>query len=662
MENRIIKQEFHKQRGILLAVGLLVLSLVAVYIEYAGSPSNLPYTIALITAALTPLILNKKQMSHPVFMLIYLTAIGLIFTTPIFKNFEYWGFHDWDYHAFIREVSRTTILQYHQIPHWNPYNSGGNILLANWSSGFLSPSFIIVLWFGAIKGTKILIVTHTIIGLIGFFLLSHHMGLRGYISYLPGFIFMFSSFYSLHIAVGHFAWIATAWLPYAFLYYRMSYGQKKYAFLAGFFTAIMYLESHGYQVAYTILLIGLHSSLKTLMNLSQKEDLPVKKKLAPLIILFIFLSSTIMLGAVKMLPTYLFTQEYPTIRNRQPGFTISTLYESFVNVNRISTAVFWHNKSAYMGFLPLILALMGMVSLYRKEFALIIALIIIVWASFTTNAPLNMWEMIHSLPIFSTLRAPTRLITLVVFILAIFAGEGLKRVRSFNSWIPPLILSYIILILITTNSPALYKAFVVKPYEINRKGLEFQQIISRDKLKNQNSNCYAHFLANQGTINCFEPVTVPRKAMPKAARSYRGEAYMFPSGEADISYFSPNWIIVKAEEETGTVILNQNYHSGWYANGIPAVKFNGLIGYKLKPGENTVNFTYHTPGFIPGALITLFGFVLLVLALTNNLGKIIELIRDRTERFLKEKGLIKKDFIESLEEESIESFEESSSF
>ncbi len=47
--------------------------------------------------------------------------IALVFTLPIFRNFDYWGVQDWDQHFFYQVVARRSILQYRQFPLWNPY-------------------------------------------------------------------------------------------------------------------------------------------------------------------------------------------------------------------------------------------------------------------------------------------------------------------------------------------------------------------------------------------------------------------------------------------------------------------------------------------------------------------------------------------------------------
>ena len=48
----------------------------------------------------------------------------LIYVWPILRTGNNWGVHDWDQHLFYHAVPRTTILEYGQIPLWNPYECG----------------------------------------------------------------------------------------------------------------------------------------------------------------------------------------------------------------------------------------------------------------------------------------------------------------------------------------------------------------------------------------------------------------------------------------------------------------------------------------------------------------------------------------------------------
>lgn len=71
---------------------------------------------------------GKGNDSHVVLLFF---VLSLVFVGPILKGMYMHGILDWDQHFFYHAVPRATLLEHHQFPLWNPYQCGGNILLAN---------------------------------------------------------------------------------------------------------------------------------------------------------------------------------------------------------------------------------------------------------------------------------------------------------------------------------------------------------------------------------------------------------------------------------------------------------------------------------------------------------------------------------------------------
>ena len=176
------------------------------------------------------------------FPLIFSTLIALVFTFSIFRNFSYWGIQDWDAHLFYHAVPRHTLIEYHQFPLWNPYNCGGTVMLANPESSFLSPWFLLILIFGTVKGIKLAIFLHLIIGLLGMYLLARHYKLDALTASLPACVYMLSSMYALNLTVGMTWFLSVVYLPWAFLCYLKGFKKWKFTLLSGLFLVLMYFE------------------------------------------------------------------------------------------------------------------------------------------------------------------------------------------------------------------------------------------------------------------------------------------------------------------------------------------------------------------------------------------------------------------------------------
>ena len=77
---------------------------------------------------------------------------------------------DWmdDHQFFSWETSdRATLLQWHQLPAWNPFWCGGTPGIAAPEDPFLGPDFILRLIFGVAHGRRLAIVLLVIMGFVG---------------------------------------------------------------------------------------------------------------------------------------------------------------------------------------------------------------------------------------------------------------------------------------------------------------------------------------------------------------------------------------------------------------------------------------------------------------------------------------------------------------
>ena len=78
-----------------------------------------------------------RYLRNPSFIAFFVfVVLSILYCHPIFKNITNWGIYDWDQHFSYHEVPRETLLTYHQFPFWNPYNCGGNVMLANMQARF----------------------------------------------------------------------------------------------------------------------------------------------------------------------------------------------------------------------------------------------------------------------------------------------------------------------------------------------------------------------------------------------------------------------------------------------------------------------------------------------------------------------------------------------
>lgn len=568
---------------------------------------------------------DKFKINISLAALLIFTILTLIFVFPVFKNFGYWGAADWDQHFFYNDVPRKTILDFNQFPLWNPYYCGGNVMLAHPESNFLSPLYIFILIFGAVKGIKILIFLHIIIGMLGMFLLSRKVGIGKISSFLPPIIFMMSSWFPLRMNAGHTLYFAMAFFPYAFLFYLKSRENIKYIFISALFLLLMIFSGGTYPFLFSIIFLGFYALF----------DVVKRKKTKPIKIFIFIMIFTFLLGAIKFFPSIEFLNKYAFSRDDVQPTSLNILYNSLLSRNKdIASRIYignyehprlgeieikwaWHEYGAYVGIIPLILFIAGFFLFFRKTWVLLLTSIFFLFLSLGEIIPFNLWRILRELPVFSTLHGPSRFLMLFVFSLSLIAGlaltkiENLKRLK-FRKYFVLGIIAIVLVDMMLVSSPIFGRIFILKPRTIVREGTEFLQVISLlpEYLT------YRNFLGNLGTLNCYDRLHPKIEAIPRGIdngtsfKDYIGESYIAGTNEiAEIIYFSPNKVTVSLDvNENSILVLNQNYDSGWKVSKGNVINHNGVVAKKVKPEEKNVTFYYLPNTFIIGLITTLLSF------------------------------------------------------
>lgn len=561
-------------------------------------------------------------------------AVSLAFAYPILQKIGNWGIHDWDQHFMYNAVPKNTILEFKQFPLWSPYYCGGNVMLANPQSSFLNPLFIFVLLFGEVIGLKLLIIIYLIIGLFGMFLLSRHLKISLISSYLTAFIFMLSGLYVMRMSVGHTVWMQIALMPYVFLFYLKSLENTKYVFLSALFMAFILFGGGIYPLLFITLFLGFYAAVASIKEW-KKMKLAHLRNVVLVFILFVMISS------VKLIPMLEFSKEHSFEKKDLQDNSFNGMIEALTfrdvesrmgymydyRINGYTEAIWdWHEYHAYTGFLPLLLFLAALLLLFRKEWPLILTAAVFFLLAWGDNSIVNIWGLLRQFPLISDLHGPSRFLTVFIFSLSLVIGKFMSifenkilffkfKNKKYNIWKVFLILLVLIIFAdsFLVNSQLFKHSFVVKPLKVEKQ--KFTQVTGL-KEKTQ----YPTFLANLGIVNCFERVKPKLSAIPEfdtktgaVYTNYIGEAYMFENNKTQqITYFSPNKIKVRINE-SGTLVLNQNYASGWKVKNGEIENINGLIGTKAEKNQEAV-FYYLPNSFILGSVISIisliFGIVL----------------------------------------------------
>jgi hypothetical protein len=587
-------------------------------------------------------------------LLLLWALIAFVFTWPAFQNFDNWGIQDWDQHLFYHSVPAISLLEYGQFPLWNPYHGGGAPALGNPQSVFLSPVYLAALLFGAVHGLKIEIWLHLVIGLAGAYWLGRERRLDRISALLVSFVFMLSSMFVLVLAVGMTTFLSIALIPWLVVLYLRAYRAWRYGIWAGLICALMFFGGGIYPVVLSVTFIVLHAGVSALLRAA--------RPIAALKVLGIILAFSLGLGAIKIAPSLEFMLRHVRPIDDYSGYSIGSLWYSLTGREQTIAVIlrlplgepgFWHGFSyffdengMYVGLVPLALCLLGMAARGRRDAVLIICLAIFVWISFGDRIPISLWAALHELPPYDSMRVAQRFRFVYMLLVALFAGCGLQTARG---WVERLarrpwlgqgvaIVSVLAILcdLIAVNAALLRDAFTILPVETTRSA-EFYQVTgfaSHDKenavsdgeesrlkayyrrvMYQAEGGLYPALLSNVGTIHAYEPVPLPKRAIPRDSPDYRGEVYLDgAAGAARFAVWSPNRLVIETQAAgPGYVVVNQNYDPGWRLRGLPGRRIEpveGLLAVQVGPDDHRFEMNYMPASFVAGASVTAVSFLL----------------------------------------------------
>lgn len=538
--------------------------------------------------------------------------LALLYAFPLFSKLGAWAHDESDWPEIVStlQAARASVLQ-GQFPGWNPYMCGGAPLFANPEPFLLVLPLLLSFPVGEVVALKVATPLVLALGLFGMLLLARTLGLRGPAALLPAIAYLFSGFTTTHLANGQFLWITLAWVPWILLGYLRALRTAWWALLSAAFIALTFVEGRLYIVAHAVILL---SVLALIFSVRQRSWRPI-------LILCLTGALTILGSAWKLLPALSFLSTVETSLPDTDGVPLTALDEAFfrrdvtpnVTDRYGEQAIPRHEYAAYLGLLPLLLALMSLHRLTRARalpFLLAAGVFLFLALQRADASPLEL------LPLFRELRNPSRMLSMVVFSVSLLAGFGLTYLRAmvsrragegagrFVSGLLVAIVTVDLLLVGWTHHARLFRFPPRPPPDVA--GTFFQTGLPQGAQRN---NGYPIVLAGKGAKD-FCP-TIIRAYRPRSdvrgreEPSYRGEIYSLGAAQAYLLEFTPNALTLRVDSPTAdTIVVNQHYDRGWSAGPLPVSSVGTLLGVDVPNGERTVRLVYRPPFLGLGLLVT----------------------------------------------------------
>lgn len=556
------------------------------------------------------------------------------YLSPLWSEIKTWGgTFDWGYFFFLAEVDRKSILDYGQIPLWNPYYCGGSVHLASPQGFTLSPFNLFVLIFGSALGIRLMITAATLMALDGVRRWSRSLGLGPAASWVAGTSFAVSGAMAQHLGGGHIGWMAFALLPYVlWAFHRALLGEGWGIPVGGLFLAWIFFHFGVYPYPYSCLAVAVFGVAMGLVEGRILRAMGVGLGMAAL---------SLGLAGVRLLPLYEFISKYPRRVADWDYLRLLELWEVYAvrhTARNFGTHGWvWPEYGNYYGPIGVFLVLAGLVAVTvaavrgRRGARLLLpaAVGLGVFILFQMgNQPYLPWTYLRKLPVFENLRVPSRFTTLAGLFAAPLIGyltdRGLALGRGAPAKRRAVVMAALFVVVlgyladaVQFNRQQWFQTFGTPPPR-DIPSPDFHQVAgSRFRM-------YAYPRVNRGSIDCFEesPLPISSRLRPLAGPDAQEYPKTVATGTVTRTSWSPNRIVLAVDfREPGRVLVNQNYAPDWHASVGKVVSDGGLLAVDVPAGQRELTLYYRPTSFMVGLALTILSFLLSVFLLARARAK-----------------------------------------
>ena len=553
-------------------------------------------------------------------------VLSAAFCAPLFAQPLALGVNDWDQHLFYYGSVLKNLIEYGQMPYWNPWYCGGNVMWQNPQIALLSPVYPLAAMMPLQLAMKLNIVLHYWIGFIGMHLLvTRIVG----ITFAPAVIYLAtlvtaSGAPAIHLRVGHSVFLPGFYLPFQLYFFFQAFktGAWKYTFLSAATLALMVFNGGTHILPMSIASLGMFSLCAAIG----------RRDWRPLAFAIAFGTAGFAFSAPKLLPVvqyvngaYFWDTRNPT--ERPDLVTIDVLKQTYlvptedVRERLPMQRHGWHEYGNYIGPGSAIAIVCGFVwVLVRRSrvdhwFGVSLAvttafLFLLSLGEFASYAPAN---LAHHVPLFSSFRIPSR------YTIPFLQFAALTVAWAFQSTVSRYGLSQVARIavavaalgasahLMYVNQWNLRKVFTEAPFDTSfhvMSGPAEISALADASPYTPGSPMLRALMADRSFYTCYESLQLAHGSVPDRPLVFDAN----PGDRVGDLDFSPNELTfsIKDTAAGARVILNQNWAPGWTstAGTIATPRQTELGSITVPPGQSgRYRFTFRPPLLVTGLVI-----------------------------------------------------------
>jgi hypothetical protein len=522
------------------------------------------------------------------------------------------GFNDWPYFHHLWEAGYVAVTRYGEWPLWDPFNCGGVTLFGNPQSPHLSPLFWLSLPLGPTLASKVFVVLHATAGFASMYWLARvDFGLSVAGAALASLAWAGSGFFAGHVSTGHAAFLPFYFAPLVLLLWRRAVLGPRHAVWLACVLVLVLLEGGVYPFAYFALLLAFAALA------SAGASLASTLRAASLTVLL-----TALLGAIRLLPIVDELGRHPRTMESVDGVAplemlqiLTVRYLPFdertwgTGAHRFD----WVEYGSYVGYGVFALGALGIALCVRQRRYVVPAgaLLFFVFA-LGDHGDASPWSLLHRLPVYDSLRVPSRFAVLLTLFLALAAGMALDwllrklpRGRDAIGWLA--------VFAIGADFAAVHARVVDRWHDPPIRSAPVAQRMHLAGGLSYGRDFPSLPRLNIGTTECYEAIRldpVPGLWTGDVAQARvaegRGEVHAWGRTTTRL------WADVTLPE-AGRVLFNQNHAPGWRSDRGAVANDRGLLAVDAPAGRQRIEVVYRPPTLWPALGAFVLGVALCLL-------------------------------------------------
>ncbi len=554
---------------------------------------------------------NARRIAvRPAYRLGAFAIVALMTTWPLLATAQSMNeFRDAQVLSHYESAARESVLRWHELPLWDPYYCGGMYVLGTPQSRFVSPTFLLTLLFGEVRGESLAVFAMMVIGLEGTFRYARCRRATALGAMLAAPVFALSGLFAVSSSLGWVGFYGFELLPWIALGTRRALGGERMGIVT---MALAVVFCVGFGGTYAAPIAALWCAFEVATHVFARWRSP-RRLFAGLGLAVVGAMLALGLSAIRVLPIAETLRAAPRIIGGAPGKGLVDL----------SLMLFWptggdnEHGSFYVG-VPIIPAVLMGLARGRRNAGVIVAGIFCAWLAAGYRAQPSLFAALRHLPVYETLRYPERFLAPLALALALLAARGVSLGQAFPRtqgarraprWATT---AYVALatsaVALICDVPPLASQHWARDNGRNTTSPPIEAEASQP-FRQARGNRWAlgyYEPLHRGSLSCWDAYPVPQSPLLRgdlAAEEYLRDP---AAGAVAERSWSPNAIdLAVSLVSPATVVVNQNWHPGWRTNVGEIKNDRGLLTVAVPAGDNLLSLRFVPRSATVGALVSL---------------------------------------------------------